>query len=78
MEAVLIAVAVGAVGGLLIGRWKHRPVLGTVIGAVFGVLGWIVLAVVPAKPPILRRGATGAEIAAGEDTMRIIREHQAE
>ena len=37
----------GPVVGYLIGRRKGHPVLGAVLGLFFGILGWIVMAVIP-------------------------------
>ena len=37
----------GPVVGYLIGRRKGHPVLGTVLGLLLHVLGWIVMAVIP-------------------------------
>ncbi len=40
---------VGGVVGFFIGNWKGRPVLGTVLGALLGCLGWIITAVLSKK-----------------------------
>lgn len=45
----LLYLVAGPVVGVLIGLRKNRPVLGVVLGVLFGVLGWVVIAVVPSK-----------------------------
>ena len=46
--AVLFAfLLAGPVVGYLIGRRKGHPVLGTVLGFFFHIVGWIVMAVIP-------------------------------
>jgi|GEM_PF-5608785 len=45
----LIAIIVFTVLGFVVGRSRRRPVLGTVLGFLFSVIGVIVVAVIPRK-----------------------------
>ncbi len=40
---------IGGIVGFFIGNWRGRPVLGTVLGALLGCLGWIITAVLSKK-----------------------------
>lgn len=46
---ILILLIAFPVVGYLIGNSKGRPVLGTLLGFFLGVIGWIIIAVVPTK-----------------------------
>ena len=46
---LLFFIVVGPVVGYLIGNSKGRGVLGAVLGFFLGFIGWIIIAVVPAK-----------------------------
>ncbi len=43
-----IALAVAVLIGFLIGRTKGRPGLGALLG-IFGIIGWIIIAILPSK-----------------------------
>jgi hypothetical protein len=47
----LVGVLIGGGIGFLIGNSKNRPVLGLVLGALLGCIGWIIVAIVPRKSP---------------------------
>ena len=50
---VSLAISIGI--GIAIANWKNRPVWQGVVAGIFGIIGWIVLAVLPK-----RDGATTA------------------
>ncbi|MEK7866529.1 MAG: hypothetical protein AAB434_07575 [Planctomycetota bacterium] len=43
----LVGMAIGAGVGYLIGKGKNREVLGAVLGAFLGCIGWIIVALLP-------------------------------
>ncbi len=43
----LIWTVVGAIGGALIGVFRNRLLLGLVLGGIGGVVGWVVLLILP-------------------------------
>lgn len=45
----LFGMVLGGLIGVLIGMWKKRPVLGAVLGAFLGCIGWVIVAVLPKK-----------------------------
>lgn len=47
----LIAIAIGAFVGHWIGTKKGRPTLGLILGALFTMIGWIIMLVIPKKHP---------------------------
>ena len=50
MEVLILFVGVvGPVVGFLIGKPKGHGVLGAVLGCFLGLIGWIIIAVIPAK-----------------------------
>ena len=46
---ILIGTLIATLVGLLIGRAKGRPLLGAILGFFLSWIGWIIVAVIPAK-----------------------------
>lgn len=44
-----LGLVVGGIVGLLIGNAKNRPLVGLLLGAILGCIGWIIIAVLPRK-----------------------------
>lgn len=68
---LVVALACGAAGGLVIGVRKRRPVLGFILGLALSWIGWIVIALVPRRGdgapfgtrlPVNARGDTGGSV----------------
>jgi uncharacterized membrane protein YfcA len=47
VAVLLVWSAIGALVGYLIGKWKGRGTLGLWLGLLLGVIGWIIVAVLP-------------------------------
>ncbi len=45
----IIGIVIGAAVGYWIGGKKGRPVLGLVLGALFTLIGWIIMLIIPKK-----------------------------
>ena len=48
----LVLALMAAAAGYLIGDHKHRPVLGTVLGLLLGLIGIAVIIIIPARRPV--------------------------
>ena len=46
---IVVGMIIGAAIGAAIGNWKNRLLLGAVLGAFLGCIGWIIVAVIPKK-----------------------------
>lgn len=59
LVVVLIWVAIGTIIGRLIGASKNRAGDGALLGLFLGVIGWIIIALLPSRPdPLARNGTT--------------------
>ena len=45
----IVGLIIGGLVGLLIGRSKDRGLLGLILGALLGCIGWVIIAIIPAK-----------------------------
>ena len=62
----LAITVVGAMGGALIGRYKHAVVRDAILGAALGPIGWVISLCLPVPKPAPRCAACQAEVSAGD------------